>query len=273
MCEPCRQALNLPAERSYLNKMKRRAGGFSNSGKSAPAPTLRIVQRDETGKPSLVGYDFADRSVAFPSRCNCRCAQNGHDPHNCTGERDLQIAGRPGSGAVDAKAKEFGMEPIPEMVSSMHEEVAATVRAVIAWLKGSTDEERLQIENELDGPGTGYTDQLKMLRDLMAERMPEQAKLAPYKDLKQNLNRLCKFRNDRVAHSWPVGGDWLTRMKRKNGQYITFTLTADEVAEHMDLAVALLSQLSFIPIYVTKPSNDRPEAVQRLIDWIEGEEA
>jgi hypothetical protein len=160
------------------------------------------------------------------------------------------------------------MEPTPEMVASLHEQVVVMVRVMIAWMEGDTDNERLAIENELEK--VKYEDQLIRLRDLIAQKLPEQAKEAPYKDLKPNLKKLAAFRNQMVSHTWPVGGDWLHRVKRVNGKWETFTLTAEQVAEHIDLAVNLLSQLGFLPVYTTVPANDDPVAVQRLIDTIEG---
>src|SRR5437016_5660068 len=145
VCEPCRSALGLPAEKSYLNRMKRKMGGFSASGKTSWQPPL-VFQRDPSGKPLIIGYHLTDHSVMTPTRCVCSCASNGHNPNACTGEDDFVIGGRPGSGVVDAEAAKFGMERTPEMVASLHEEVAAIVRVVVAWLNGETDEERIRIE-------------------------------------------------------------------------------------------------------------------------------
>lgn len=72
--------------------------------------------------------------------CHCVCASNGHDPWQCSGEGQFPIGGRPGSGLVDKLAEEHGIEPIPEMIVSAHEECAALARATLAWLRGSTDD-------------------------------------------------------------------------------------------------------------------------------------
>lgn len=245
--------------------MMRKTGGFNISGKPSQ-PQHEIFSRDATGKPLIVGTRAGNNGVGTLRRCVCVCDANEHDPYVCTGEDDFMIDGRPGSGAVDLKAKEFGMEPTPEMVASMHEEVAALVRVMIAFMEGNTDEQRLAVETELDGPGIGYDDQLKRLRDLLQQRRPDLMTVPPYQDLKPNLKKLAKFRNHKVSHSWPLAGQWLTRGRRVKGQWETFTLTAEEVAEHMDLAFALVSQLAFIPNHVLPPANDDPDAVQRLAD-------
>jgi hypothetical protein len=54
VCEPCRQALGLLAERSYLSRLKRETGGFSVSGTASKSPPI-VVSRDSTGKPFLLG--------------------------------------------------------------------------------------------------------------------------------------------------------------------------------------------------------------------------
>ncbi len=41
VCEPCRAALGLLAESSYLNRIKREAGGFSKSGRPSPSKAVR----------------------------------------------------------------------------------------------------------------------------------------------------------------------------------------------------------------------------------------
>jgi hypothetical protein len=54
------------------------------------------------------------------------------------------------------------------------------------------------------------------------------------------------------------------------GEWITFTLTPDEVALRLDLAFTLKSQLAFVPNYVLPASNDNPAAVDRLVARVEG---
>jgi hypothetical protein len=204
--------------------------------------------------------------------CVCTCSENAHDPAACTGEDDFQIGGRPGSGAVDSAAARFGMEPIPEMVASMHEQVAVLVRWLIALLEGGNEQECLTIETELER--VGYDDQLLRLRDNLLRRMPAQMAVDPYKSLKPNLKKLATFRNRNVAHSWPVAGNWFERARRSKGTNVTFTLTREEVAEHMDLAFNLISQLTFAPNYIFAPANDDPSAIERLIQRVEeGEDA
>lgn len=254
VCEACRQSMGLPADASYHNRIKRERGDFGagNSSKSKQRP--EVFQRDTTGKPLIVGYRLKDHSVGTNSLCVCHCVANGHDPHECTGEDDFRIGGRPGSGFVDSKAKQFGIEPTPEMVASMHEQVAATVRTMLAWLRGNTDDERVAIELDLEQ--VRYFDQLIQLRDALATSLPEDVVEAVYKSLKPDLKQLAKFRDQKVAHSWPFGGDWLTRVKREGGKRVTYTITPEEVSKHLDLAVKLLSQLSFIPTYANRPTSD-----------------
>jgi hypothetical protein len=245
--------------------MKRRAGGFGGR----PAASRLIVRRDQTGKALFLGERLEKLTIVTPTACVCQCRQNGHDPAMCTGDDDFEIGGRPGSGAVDATAAKFGIEPIPEMVASMHEQVAALVQALIALLEGNSDDERAEIERELERSHEGYEDMLRRLRDLLTERMPAQMSLAPYKDLKPNLKKLAKFRNSKVAHSWPLAGNWFERAKRVGGKWETFTVTPEEVAEHMDLAFNLISQLTFVPNYVFTSANEDPSALERLARAVE----
>ena len=191
-----------------------------------------------------------DHSVGSNSLCVCHCVGNGHDPYQCTGEGDFRVGGRPGSGFVDSKVKQFGIEPTPEMVASMHEQVAATVRTMLAWLQGNNVKERVAIEIKLEQ--VRYADQLIQLRDALAANLPEELIEEVYKTLKPDLKKLAKFRDQKVAHSWPAGGDWLTRTKREGGRWISYEIASQEVSEHLDLAAKLLSQLSFIPIYVDR---------------------
>ena len=100
VCEPCRQALGLRAELSYLSRIRREAGGFNKSG-TTPKALLIVVSRDSSGKPFLVGMQRKDAFVTTLTSCSCACAANSHDPLQCTGAGQFRIAGRPGSGTVD----------------------------------------------------------------------------------------------------------------------------------------------------------------------------
>jgi hypothetical protein len=252
VCEACRHSMGLSAEASYHNRIKRERGEFGAGNPSKSKQRPEVFERDAAGKPLIVGYRLEDHSVGTNSLCVCHCLTNGYDPYECTGESDFRIGGRSGSGFVDSKAQQFGIEPTSEMVASMHEEVAATVRAMLAWLQGNSGEERVAIELSLEQ--VRYADQLIQLRDALATELPEDIRDGVYRDLKPDLKRLASFRDQKVAHSWPAGGDWLTRIKRKGGRWITYTITPEEISEHLDLAVKLLSQLSFIPIYVDRPN-------------------
>jgi hypothetical protein len=63
------------------------------------------------------------------------------------------------------------MEPSPEMVASMHEPVAGTVRTMLAWLQGNNDDERVGIELDLER--VRYPDQLIPLRNALATHLPK----------------------------------------------------------------------------------------------------
>jgi hypothetical protein len=244
--------MGLSAAASYHNRIKRERGEFGAGNPSKSKQRPEVFERDAAGTPLIVGYRLEGHSVGTSSLCVCHCGANGHDPYECTGEGDFRIGGRPGSGFVDSKAQQFGIEPTPEMVASMHEQVAATVRTMLAWLQGNNDEERVAMELSLEQ--VRYADQLIQLRDALATELSEGVREAVYKDLKPDLKRLATFRDRKVAHSWPAAGDWLTRIKREGGRWITYTITPEEVSEYLDLAVKLLSQLSFIPIYVDRPN-------------------
>ena len=178
ICEPCRQALGLPAERSYLNKIRREAGGLSKSGTSSKPP-LKVVRRDPSGKPLVVGTQQAAAFVAFPAGCSCSCRANGHNPLQCTGAEQVKVGGRPGSGAVDELAEKLGREPIPELVVARHEACQALVAYFLAWRFGSSDEERIHLESS-ELSGMGYEEQLKLLRDLLQDERPELMCRKPY---------------------------------------------------------------------------------------------
>jgi hypothetical protein len=244
--------MGLSAAASYHNRIKRERGEFGAGNPSKSKQRPEVFERDAAGKPLIVGYRLEGHSVGTSSLCVCHCGANGHDPSECTGEGDFRIGGRPGSGFVDSKAQQFGIEPTPEMVASMHEQVAATVRTMLAWLQGNNDKERVAIELDLEQ--VRYPDQLIQLRDALATNVPEDVRETVYKSLKPDLKKLARFRDQKVAHSWPASGDWRTRIKREGGRWITYMITPEEVSEYLDLAVKLLSQLSFIPIYVDRPN-------------------
>lgn len=92
MCEPCRQTLNLPAERSYLNRIKPKSGGFSTSVAPSPQPRREVWKRDTTGKPLIIGVRDADHFAGTNSLCVCHCTRNGHDSWQCTGEAISPLA-------------------------------------------------------------------------------------------------------------------------------------------------------------------------------------
>jgi hypothetical protein len=245
ICEPCRQALGLPAERSYLNRIKREAGGFGGSATTSRPP--REVTRGPSGKPSLITTQLADLRLTIPAGCYCSCVSSGHDPWQCTGERQFVTGGRPGSGAVDELAQQLGREPIPETILAAHQGCQVMVAYILALYFGSSDQERAVIESSLERER--YDDQLKLLRDLLSEERPDLMSTKPYRDLKANLKKLAKFR-DVVAHSIPVGGDFFTRFRRVGAENETIHISEEDLAEHLDLSHALKSQLWFVPIYL-----------------------
>ena len=246
VCEPCRQALGLRAERSYLSKIRREAGGFSKSG-TPSKPPLRVVHRDPSGKPLVVGTQQATIFVAFPAGCSCECRANGHNPLQCTGAEQFKVGGRPGSGAVDELAEKLGREPIPEVVVARHEACQALVAYFLARWFGSSDEERIHLESS-ELSGRGYEEQLRLLRDILQEELPELMCRKPYCDIVPNLRKLARFRND-IAHSWPVDGDFFTRSKRVKTENVTIRITPEELAEYLDMSLALQSQLWFLPLF------------------------
>ncbi|MET8364710.1 hypothetical protein ABZU53_14230 [Micromonospora sp. NPDC005194] len=242
VCESCRRALNLPAERSYLNKIKKRAA----------APSPEIVQRDATGKPWLLGRQLSGCYEMSPAACVCVCVPSGHDALQCSEEGDFKVGGRPGSGFVDHLAKELGREPIPELAIARDDECQVLVRAILAWLCSSTDDEQPAREAELEG--MRYEDQVKLLRDFITEMRADLLQERSYRDLKMNLMKLTRFRNT-VAHSRPVGGDHLNRVKREKGKDIWISVTPEELAAYLDLSMQLQSQLSSLPAHLTsRPS-------------------
>jgi hypothetical protein len=249
VCEACRQALDLPPDRAYLNRIRRSSGGFSTSENPKTKPRPEVFRRDVTGKPFVVGFRQEDQFVGTSSVCHCVCASKGHDPWQCSGEGQFPIGGRPGSGLVDKLAEQLGIEPIPEMIMSAHEECEALARATLAWLRGSTDDERLKIEAELEAISFKDTVVPQLQEEFRGRLSAELIGTAPYRDLKINLVKLARYRN-RIAHSWPAGTDRFARIKRARGMYVTVSTTPDELAEHLDLAAAVKSQLAFIPLYI-----------------------
>lgn len=234
VCEPCRQALGLRAERAYLNRIRREA------------KELRVMCRDPSGKPLMVGIQQEKAFVQFPAGCVCVCRENGHDPQQCTGAEQFKVGGRPGSGAVDELAEKLGMEPIPELVVAKHEACQAQVTYFLARRLGSSDEDRIQLESD-ELRKMGYEEQVKLLRDILQEERPELAGQKPYCDIVPKLRKLAKFRH-MIAHSWPVGGDFFTRSKRVKAGNVTIRITREELAEYLDLAMELESQLLFLPL-------------------------
>jgi hypothetical protein len=239
VCEPCRQALGLRAARPYLNRIRREA-----TSRSAP----EIVRRDSTGKPWLVGTQHAHVFEVEPAGCVCACASNRHNPHLCTGEERFKIGGRPGSGFVDQLARELGREPIPEQLVSRHEDCQALVVAILAWWFSSSDDEKPAREAELET--WRYEDLIKLLRDVLAEQRPDLIAVQPYRQFKAYLKKLVQFRN-KIAHSRPLRGDFFNRVKREKGADVLIRITPEELAEHLDLSMALQSQLSFLPLYLS----------------------
>ena len=67
-------------------------------------------------------------------------------------------------------------------------------------------------------------------------------------DIVPNLRKLARFRND-IAHSWPIGGDFFTRSKRVKTGNVTIRITPEELAEYLDMSMALQSQLWFLPLF------------------------
>jgi hypothetical protein len=246
VCKPCLLTLGLPAERAYLNRIRRETGGFSKSG-TAPKAPLIVVSRDNSGKPILVGEQQKHAFVSTLTSCSCACSENGHDPLQCSGDGKFSVGGRPGSGSVDELAEKFGREPTPELAVAPQEVCQALVRSFLAWWFGSSDEERIKLESN-DLARMRYEDQIRLLRDILQEDRAELMSQQPYCDLITNLKNMVQFR-DIIAHSWPADGDFFTRIKRVNAKNIVIHITPEELAEYLDLSEALQSQLSFLPVY------------------------
>jgi len=246
VCEPCRQALALRAERPYLNKIRREA--------SKPVP--KVVRRDSAGKPLMVGGQRGDVFVATISHCSCPCTSNMHDPYQCTGLGQFKIGGRPGSGLVDQIAEQLGREPIPESVVAQHEDCQVMVTFLLAWWFSSSDDELAAREAELET--MRYDDQIKLLRDVLMHERPDLMATAPYCNLKANLKKLVQFRN-KVAHSRPIRGDYFNRVKREKGADVLIHVTVEELADHLDLSMALQSQLWFVPRYLAREDGPSTE--------------
>jgi hypothetical protein len=251
VCEPCRQALGMPAERSYLDKIKREAGGFGGSARAKPP---QLARRDPSGKPRLITTQLADVSVTTPAGCTCDCTSSNHDPWQCTGESQFRVGGRPGSGAVDELAKRLGAEPVPEMFPPLFEGIRLRVAAVLAWYLGSSDYERASLEAGLVGgkkirPTLRYDDQVTWLRDILKDECPDLIATPPYRDFKANLIKLARFR-DLIAHSQELGGDFFRRWKIDGDTAEEIRITPEELANYVDLSHAVKSQLWFLPIYI-----------------------
>lgn len=241
VCEPCRQAIGLDAERSHLNRIRRLA-------RRRTLPD--VVRRDPTGKPLLVGVQHPDVYEITETDCVCACQTNGHDPDLCTGEANFGVGGRPGSGFVDQLAEELGREPIPELITGRQDECEVLVRSVLAWWFSLSEADKMALEAELDSKTWRYEDQIMVLRDLLASQRPDLIAQAPYRDLKARLKELAKFR-DEVAHSRPRRGDYFTRIKRVKGVDTIFHISAEELARYLDMSMHLQSQLSFLPMYLS----------------------
>jgi hypothetical protein len=240
VCEPCCQALGLQAERSYWNAIRRETAA------EASRPHVRVVRRDPSGKPLAVGRQQGEVFETVPASCVCACEKSGHDPRQCTGAEQFKVGGRPGSGAVDDLARKLGREPIPELAVAQHEACQALVTHFVAWRLGSSDEDRIRLESS-ELRAMGYEEQLRWLRDLLREERPELASQPPYCDIVPKLKMLAGFRH-KVAHSWPVNGDFFARSKRERAGNVTIRITPEELATYLDLAMELQSQLTFLPM-------------------------
>jgi len=164
----------------------------------------------------------------------------------CTGADQFKVGGRPGSGAVDELAEKLGMEPIPEVVVARHEACQTLVAYFLARWFGSSDEECIHLESS-ELSGMGYEEQLKLLRDILQDEHPGLICRKPYCDIVPNLRKLARFRND-IAHSRPVDGDFFTRSKRVKAENVTIHITPEELAEYLDMAMTLQSQLWLLPL-------------------------
>jgi hypothetical protein len=182
-----------------------------------------------------------------PAGCSCSCAENDHDPLQCTGAEQFKIGGRPGSGAVDELVEKLGSEPVPEWVVAQHEACQALVTYFLARWFGSSDKERIRLESN-DLSRMRYAEQIKLLRDILQEEHPALMRQGSYHDLVANLRKLVKFR-DKIAHSWPIGGDVFRRSKREKAENVIIQITPKELAEYLDMSFALQSQLLFLPLF------------------------
>lgn len=237
VCEPCREALGLPADRPHLNRIRREA--------SKPSP--EVFRRDPSGKPFIVGRQRADGVFeGTNSLCACACQSNGHDPYRCNGRNQFKIGGRPGSGFVDQLAERLGREPIPHLINDEFVACQVLVVRLLAWWYASSEEECAAIEADIER--WRYADQVKELQDIVRAERPDLMACEPYSSLKANLIDLARFRN-KIEHSYPLNGDFFTRVKRAKGVDELIHITDVELAEYLDKAMALRSQLSFMPMY------------------------
>ncbi|GAA3265367.1 hypothetical protein Dvina_16735 [Dactylosporangium vinaceum] len=240
VCDPCRMALGIEVDRALINRAWRKA---SKSG-------VRVTERDETGKPFLVGERVGDVLVSTMAGCGCVCSENDHDPMQCTGIAQFKTAGRPGSSFVDGLAKQLGTEPIPELILALHEACELRVTDLVGWWYAKTDGERADLEASLDR--MRYDDKIKLLRDILQAERPDLMAAEPYKSLKPRLLSLVSFRN-KVAHSIPIEGDFFRRVKREGGKNVIIEITPEELAGHLDAANELHSQLHFVRVYIGGP--------------------
>jgi hypothetical protein len=147
------------------------------------------------------------------------------------------------------------------LVVGLHEDCQVMVAAILAWWFSSSDGECAAREAELES--MRYEDQIKLLRDVLKEERSDFMVTEPYRGLKPNLKKLVQFRN-KVAHSRPIRGNFFERIKRVKGADVVIHITNEELAEHLDLAMALLSQLSFLPAYLV-PDNGPDTELQEVV--------
>jgi hypothetical protein len=185
----------------------------------------------------------------IPAGCSCPCLARGHDPKKCTGAEQYEVGGRPGSGAVDNLAAQLGGEPTPNLVIEQFEDCRALLTWFLAWWFGSSDEERIHLESD-ELSRMRFNDQTFWLRDILRDRHPALMQQERYRTIPENLRKLCKFR-DTIAHSTMVNGDQFTRRRRVNATNVTLHITCEEVAEYLDMAFALKSQLWLLPLLWT----------------------
>lgn len=248
MCEPCREACGIAADRTHLNRIRRQA----------QKPLPQVEMRDSDGKPFLIGHQEGEVHVRTSAGCNCDCSRAGHDPQQCNGLDQFRIGGRPGSGFVDELAKNLGAEPIPEQVVSLHGDCEVLVNSVLAWWIAAPEDDVIELERQLEN--MGYEKRLDWLHDLLKDERPDLLAEEPYASLRSRLRRLAKFRNQ-IAHSRPIGGDYFKRVKREKGVDTIIHLNAEELAKQLDGAMALISQVHHLPQYLDPEERARQAAL------------